>query len=436
MLHGYSDRDRVTDVVSEPLQASALCLAGRAAAGDARCRLVVVALDMIGVEAPEVELIRAELARECGLGRDELLIAASHTHFAPCISLQLLASPEFGVVAPDPRYVSLVRRAVVEAVRQSCSDLTPGELQVCRPRVPSVLFNRRTTLRSSGVERAVETNFLFPQNASLYEFSPVDPELTALRIVTNGTPRAVLSNFGCHPVTGGRNGRASHYDISADYPFYLRSIVSSAWGCPVLFTLGAAGDAVPMQRAGCSREQIGATLGNSILLGERVFAAGSEASGDVVIAHRAVRLEAGTIVRTRDTNAEDEYRSARDLLRTVKPNAPSAKALRRFQEAALHAFRSRLYPEDRFVVEVAIHRIGDTVLVAFPFEVLSEVALTLKRSHPGAVVVSAANGYQGYLPQGYEYDRGGYEATPESTHLEPGTMDRLLAQVREELDRI
>ncbi len=91
---------------------------------------------------------------------------------------------------------------------------------------------------------------------------------------------------------------------------------------------------------------------------------------------------------------------------------------------------------DSFVIEVALHRIGDMVLAAFPFEVLADTALVLKRHRQGAVVVTVANGYQGYLPRAYEYDRGGYEATAASTHFAPGTMDRLLERVMAGMDRL
>ncbi len=261
---------------------------------------MVLTLDMIGVQAAEVELIRGDLARECGLRREEMLVAASHTHFAPCVSPQLFAAPSLGVLEPDPRYVSHVRAAVVAVVRECCRAPRQGELQYHRTTVPSVLFNRRTILRSAGPARTVETNFLYPPDPTLFEFSPVDPELVTLRIVEDGTPRAVLANFGCHPVTGGVKGPGSHYDISADYPFYLRQVVGSAWGCPVLFTLGTAGDAVPLQRGGHSRQQIGAVLGNSILMGERVFVA-SGSPGEAVMAQTTVHMEAQTILPTRGT---------------------------------------------------------------------------------------------------------------------------------------
>jgi len=71
--------------------------------------------------------------------------------------------------------------------------------------------------------------------------------------------------------------------------------------------------------------------------------------------------------------------------------------------------------------------------VCLPFEVLSEISLRLKAAFSQTVLVSIANGYEGYLPFAYEYDRGGYEATADSTHFEPGTADRLVEKVLEEL---
>ena len=58
----------------------------------------------------------------------------------------------------------------------------------------------------------------------------------------------------------------------------------------------------------------------------------------------------------------------------------------------------------------------------------------MKAQFPNSVLVSCAGGYQGYLPLAYEYDRGGYEASEDSTHFVPGTADRLLAAIVEKLE--
>jgi neutral ceramidase len=279
----------------------------------------------------------------------------------------------------------------------------------------------------------VQTNFLYPEHPEQFDFSPVDPELTAIRVVTASGPKAVLLNFGCHPVTGGAERERSHNCVSADYPFHARATIERAWGCPALFCLGAAGDVVPMNRMGHSREQIGAALGNAVLLGERVFAASGRREGEAVIASRTLAMEVRTIVSTRGSGAELSYQDARKRLLALGGAGAGTPEEREFQERTRLAYRARLYPEDRHTVEVQFLRIGETVLVAMPFEVLSEISLKMKRAFPQSVLVSIANGYEGYLPFAYEYERGGYEASADSTHFEIGTADRLLDKVLGEL---
>jgi hypothetical protein len=296
----------------------------------------------------------------------------------------------------------------------------------------------------------VQTNFLYPENPEAYELSGTDTELTALRVRTASGVKAVLVNFGCHPVTGGPDPSRALYRVSADYPFYFRRTIAEAWACPVLFTLGAAGDAVPLNRGGDCRRQIGTVLGNSVLLGERLFAASSRGSaGDVELKSHTLSLEVRTIIATRGTDAPSAYEAARRRLlrlqdsRSALPpgtdpagtDAETAEATAAYRPALIRAYRARLYPEDRFTVQVQFLRVGGVVLVCLPFEVLSEFAVRMKERFPHAVLVSIANGYEGYLPLAYEYERGGYEATADSTHFEIGTTDRLLEKVLAFLER-
>ena len=56
-------------------------------------------------------------------------------------------------------------------------------------------------------------------------------------------------------------------------------------------------------------------------------------------------------------------------------------------------------------------RLGDTAVVAIPFETLVEIGLELKRRSPfrTTIVVGIANGYNGYLPPPNQHELGGYE---------------------------
>ena len=80
-------------------------------------------------------------------------------------------------------------------------------------------------------------------------------------------------------------------------------------------------------------------------------------------------------------------------------------------------------------------RIGDLPLVALPFEVLAELGLRVADRFPDAMVISYANGYEGYLPFRHDLAAGGYEAQTGSAHFEPGTAERILDAVLRGLER-
>jgi hypothetical protein len=273
-------------------------------------------------------------------------------------------------------------------------------------------------------------NLMYPEDPSPYTFSPVDSELTVHRLVDENGVHGALLNFGCHPVTGCWPDE-DNYKFSADYPYYVRKTVAEKWHCPVLFTLGAAGDAVPMNRRDDCRERIGSVLGNAAILADRTF--GEDASGDLQA--DSIEVEAETIIKTDPPTAEVEYQAARKAVLAIQDKKSDAyrEAAEVYREKATAYGRSRLYPENKFGIKVQFIRIGGTVLVGLPFEVLAEISLKMKAQFPNSVLVSCCGGYQGYLPLAYEYDRVGYEATESSTHFVPGTADRLLDTILERL---
>ena len=425
-LHGYADRDHLSDGVAERLQLGCLAL------DDGDTTLLIVTCDMIGIEVDVCRDLYALLEKETGIAYPQILLSCSHTHFAPSLHAGVFNSPQVGEMAPDTTYVDAFRARLVEAARESLASLRPGRLETTRRQAPQMLFNRRT-LKPDG---SVQTNFRYPLDAENYTFSPTDPELTALRICEDTGVGAVLINFGCHPVTGGEDPARDHYRVSADYPYYARQAIAEPWSCPVFFTLGAAGDAVPIDRNGDSRQRLGSILGHTVVLAERVF----QAEENVTLSSEALALEARTILTTDAGTAAAEFAEARDAFAELRAtgegaadDATLAAASERYNQAGRAIHRSRLYPDNAYRIPIQALRLGDTTLIALPFEVLSEISLQMKERFPNSVLVSCAGGYQGYLPPEHEYPRGGYEASERSTHFVPGTADRVLQLV---LDRL
>lgn len=427
-LHGYADRDHSSNGVAEPIYLGCLAL------DDGEEQVLIVSVDMIGIESHVCAELYSLLEEETGIGYPHILFSCSHTHFAPALDDGWYASPEVGRVEADPRFAEDFRRKLVEAAREALGNVRPGRLETARLRAPQVLFNRRT-VKADG---SVQTNFRYPLDAENYSFSPVDDELTVLRFKDGDRVRALLVNFGCHPVTGGRDSARDHYRISADYPFYLRRAIAEEYACPVFFTLGAAGDAVPIDRYGDCRQRIGYVLGKTAILADRVFQKEEAPS----LAADFLELDVRTIVATDPEVAPAEFAQARERCLALQADASFDRdsqvyrqALEDFNQKQTALARSRLYPDNRYSIKAQFLRIGSTILVCLPFEVLSEIALRMKERFPRSALISCAGGYQGYLPLQYEYARGGYEASARSTHFEEGTADRLLELILDWLEK-
>ena len=425
-MHGYSDRDHRSDGIAEPLFLGCLAI------GNGDTTVLLITCDLVGIQDHVCQRLFGLLEHETGIGYPDVLLSCSHTHFAPALHSGGYRWPQAGIVDPDPRFVADFEAKIVEAAQESLRNMQRGQLERARVSVPQVLFNRRT-IKADG---SVETNFVYPGEPRAYSFSPVDPELTVLRLTDGMGVKAVLANFGCHPVTGGASRERDHYRISSDYVFYLRQTIAQHYACPAFFTLGAAGDAVPINRFGDCRQRIGSVLGNAAILAERTFVV--EGSPDIETDW--VGVDVRTIFSTNSGVAEREFDRARAAFVALlndpqaKPDGDDWRATAdAYEQKQTALLRSRLYPDNRFTVKIQFLRIGSTIWVGLPFEVLSELSTRMKGQFPHSVLVSCAGGYQGYLPLAYEYERGGYEAGPTSTHFEPGTADRILAAVLDKL---
>lgn len=426
-LHGYAARDHASLGVCEPISLGCLAIS------DGEQRALLFAIDMIGIEAHVCERLYRLIERETGVGYPYIMLSCTHTHFAPALHAMSSLSAEAGIAEPDARFIRDFEYKLVEAAQEALRNLQPGRLEMARIAAPQVLFNRRTVKADGAPQASVQTNFMYPDDPAAYRFSPTDHELTALRVRDEDGVRAVWLNFGCHPVTGGQTREQDHYRISADYAYYARRTIAETLTCPVFYTLGAAGDTVPINRYGRSRQQIGGVLGNSVLLSERLFVAdeGAELKADTL------EVEMQTILTTTGA-AQQEYDQARAALAALSEQDGAAYrvAAEVFSQKMTALMRARLYPENRFPVKVQFLKIGRTTLVGLGFEVLSEFSLRMKTRFPQSVLLSCTGGYQGYLPFAYEYARGGYEATAASTHFMPGTADRLLEETLRRLETL
>ena len=385
-LSGWEIRTKPSEGVADNLYAKALCLS------NSTTEIAIVSTDLIGVTASLVADIRERVSQSTGIPYDNLLISASHTHFGPVIKEYKFEKRR------DPAYIDSLKEKLAGVVKEAHKNMVEVSIGAAKGQAPELLFNRRMRRKDGKVVMI----FVLPPAEPDLSLGPVDPEVGVIRVEdSRGKLVAALINFACHPVSGGGHGEGWEswfYHISADYPAYAAEAVEKTEGGNCLFTLGTAGDMVPIKRGIRPRFEIGRVLGGEALKKLQFM----EMKNKPVLAavRKAVRLPLKTEVQE---NANEEL-------------AAGAKEIE---------------------TEIQGLKIGDIVLVGLPGEVLVELGLVIKKKAgvQNLFLISLSNDTIGYICHEAAYDEGGYE--PErGTNLARGAGEILVAEVLRVIEQL
>ncbi len=379
-LSGWAIRDRPSEDISDNLYAKSLVLS------DGRTEIAILAADLIGVTAEIVSEVRKAVEQKTGIAQDNIFISASHTHFGPGTGKY-----RFKNWKVDPDYIEVLKKKLAAVITMAHRNLRPVRVGSAKGAAPELLYNRRTK-RPDG---KVVMTFVLPPGEPDLSFGPVDPEVGVLRVEdSQGNLLASMINFACHPVSGGGHGKGWEswfYHISADYPAYATQVVEKIEGGNCLFTLGTAGDMVPIRRGVSPRFEIGRALGGEALKKLQLL----ETSGEITLA--SLR---------------------REITLPMKEELPE---------------NSNYDPQPgKTALTTEIHgiRIGETVIVGLPGEVLVELGLEIKKRAgvEKLFLVSMANDTIGYICHRQAYEEGGYEPIQGSL-LAPGSGEMVVEAV-------
>ena len=366
-MGGYWGRRSGATHIRDRLMAKAL-VCGR---GEA-C-VVLVAVDLVGLDADVVRAIRARIGGATGIAGAAIMVCASHTHSGP------LTLPFRGLTSIDRRYLAQVVDAVVEAVVAAAGDSRPGRLYYARPEV-QIGRNRR------------------PQSVK----GEVVPYAHVLRFAAERGAEATVFSHACHPVVLGRD----NHQISGDFPGAAARCVEAATGGLALFVNGACGDVNPRIANGsfADVEKLGQELGRAVLAG-RAAAAPLEASA-LGWAHERLDLP----LQPRPPRWRAEAEKLKWLLRVrlarggEVPKARLDWAASLYKRVRAGAGCARGQP-----FEMQALAFGELVLLGVEGELFARYQLDLEAAHGPAVLCGFANGCIGYVPTADEYAHGGYE---------------------------
>jgi hypothetical protein len=340
----------------------------------------IVVLDTLGVTPEFTQRARKAAAEQIpGLAADSVMVVATHTHSAPTLSHR-----QFG--DGDQKQTEAYAEETLKQITAAFADAwkNPTEVAVKIARTEVRIGHCRRVVDANGVA----TNEWLDKEGLHSGFFNPNVRILLFEDVKTNKPRAVLSFYACHPVTGG----PGNFKVSADYPgYFIRNIESALPGCFATHITGAAAQINP--RDGLFDEP------------EKARPAAQTLSSAVLEALPHARaIETSPILTRIET--------------LTLPLGPDARQnySKRAQDSA----------DGKTVTsEVQVIRLGEIAIVSSPGELFGEIGLAIENSSPFATTLVAGytNDNLGYLCTDTARREGGYEPRNEiSRHTEANLL--------------
>lgn len=375
--------------------------------------------------------------KHTGIPRNNVLIAATHTHSTPRAVVGL---------KPDSvehrNYLLDLPVRISDGIRRAANNLAPAMVGWGSAEDPRHVFNRRWHLREGEVlvnpfGDSTERVFMNPPREKIERPSgPVDPEVFVLAVRhRDGRPMAVLANYGLHYVGGVPDGVISS-DYFGEFAEQLKRRLGAEYLDPPfvgIMSNGTSGDVTandlsrppevfpPFERM----RMIAGHLTDTVL---KVYAG--------LTWHEHVPLSSVSTTLSLAVRKPDQNRLA--WARSV-PAPPGTGRLTRQQIYAREALALDKYPA-RVTITLQAFRIGSLAVAAIPNEVFAATGLAIKKGSPfsgSTFTIELANGYHGYLPTAEQHRLGGYETWPaRSAYLEVGAEEAIRNGVLELIGKL
>ena len=429
---------------------------------DGAQRAAVITLDLLFLNPSTVAEFRAALVPGTGLAVENVLIACTHTHWAPHTAAIMDEDADF-------TYLDFVRIRLVEATAQAVRSLQPARLKAARIQAPGWAFNRRPIYRTAQGEQVGTQGPQWIADFVGME-GPDDPELGILLAENlDGQALGGLVNFACHTTTG-----PDEPLYSSDYPGPLTELLAARLGGVYGFLQGCAGNIWQMnmshertpiyQENGTAHtRKMGEALAGKAL--EALASARVIDAGKLRVARKVLRIAQRKPTREQVQLAKWflEKRPAGanlqdHLLKIYGHPYTFYSDLSHIQESDIQGGIS--WQEDWFArgllglweaqrrsglrevvedVEVQAIALGDLALVAYPAEYFVEFGLQTKAASPfkDTFVSELSNGWHGYVPTRAAFGHGGYEPRlGDASRLVEEAGDQLCAAGQELLQRL
>lgn len=405
--------------VEDPLSVRALVL------DDGSVKIGFAVIDACGMNADLRDEIAREVQQKTGIPADYILIASTHCHSAPALTLILGCGP-------DQEYVDFVKPKIVDALVQANANLQPAEIGWSFDQDPNNVYCRRFLMKE-GKAYSLPSAFTGSKK-DIAQMNPgmnnpnairrtgiADPTVSIIALRSKeGKPLAILGNYSTH-YAGVKGGV-----ISSDYFGVFCTQIAKMLGASDHFTAvmtnGTSGDSNCVDFLNPNRKFTKETVGLEV-------AQAAKRAWDKVEFHSWVPLsmkEETLTLSIRKPSASDRDEAVK-YVKEKKITAPR-NALDLYALDTIALFDA---PPEKTIRLQGI-RIGDLGIGAIPCEVYSFTGREIRAKSPAKQTfnISMANGYNGYIPTTDSFELGGYNTwRAQSCCLETTAEPKIRAEI-------
>jgi neutral ceramidase len=377
-MSGYGARDKPAQGKIHDLWAKALALEDPA--GE---RLVLITMDLVGIDRDLSEAVCRELMQKHGLRREQVRLAASHTHSGPVVRSNLQAMYQLDEVQSKlvTEYGIELQAKLVDVAGTALKKMTAARVQWGIGHC-SIAVNRRNN-KEADVPRLRAAGKLV---------GPVDHDVPVLAVYDHKDQLLAISfGYACHATV--LNG----YEWCGDFPgFSQRALEKRHPDAIALFWAGCGGDQNPLpRRSVLLATEYGDQLADSVdavLKGAMTPIAGLASTS-----YKEIPLPFSEL--------PSREQLVRDTMSTNKPVAQRARLLLKELEKQGSIRGQYPYPVQTWRLGEGLTwlGLGGEVVVDYALRIKKEIGL-------GRTWVSAySNDVMAYIPSLRVLREGGYE---------------------------
>jgi neutral ceramidase len=376
-MSGYAARTKPSQGVVHDLWAKALALEGPNGH-----RGILITLDVCGIGRDLSDRVRDAIQSRHRLGRDQIVLACSHTHSGPVVGRNLLSMYKLDTSQRDliSDYSRALEKTLLELSGQAIDRLADARLSWGIGRCDFAV-NRRSNKEPD-----------VPALRDRLELSgPVDHDVPVLRVDRpGGALLAAIFGYACHCTV------LDGYEFCGDYAGFAQiELEARHSGAQAMFVAGCGADQNPIPRRSIElAERYGKELAAScglVLAGPLRAVSGAFESTYEETALAFAPLPSREAIE-RDANSPNFYAASR------------AKLL-------LDTIRERGSLEKTYPYPVQVWKLGELTWAFLGGEVVVDYSLRIKRNLGSSHVwVSAyCNDVMAYIPSKRVLEEGGYE---------------------------